>query len=123
MSPAIKKNQRMFMCSIISHMIGKSFKIIGDGTRHSFAEAISPALPAGGLCQAKWVLAVSGSGNASDALVGGPEVSSLVGFPIPKGLASVFLPAISEPSSRYDLKQEFYFLAVGDVLNGMYGVD
>ena len=104
-------------------MVGKSFKITGDGAVHSFGYALAAFLGvtvnSNTQFQVKWLSIVSAGASA---LIGGSEVTSSAGFPVPSGF-SQFLPSISETSTRYDLFQEFYYLAPGDVINCLYGVD
>lgn len=107
-------------------MVGKYFKITGDGAVHSFSSALTAFLatnePGGGF-SAKWFQVYPDPANSAvQALVGGPEVTTTVGFPIPAGGVQ-FFPDISEMAERYRLAQQFYFLGAGDVMHCLYGVD
>lgn len=107
-------------------MIAKSFKITGDGARHTFSSAIAAIFgvtePTTGF-QCKWLQGITPPTNSASVLIGGNEVSSTVGFPIPVGWAGQMLPPISEESSRYNLNQEWYYAATGDVLYCLMGID
>ena len=72
---------------------------------------------------AKWVQVVTPSGNTNNVLVGGPEVSSTVGFPIPKGWAGQMLPDLAGyPSPEpYDLAKINCYVSTGDTLHILYG--
>lgn len=100
-------------------MVAKSFTITGDGAVHTFASALGLSR-----IEVKWLQGTTqASGNASSILIGGNEVSSTVGFPLPPGYAGMFFPQISETSTRYDLTQQYYWAAAGDKLNCLYAVD
>ena len=104
-------------------MVGKSFSITGDGAVHTFSYALAQFLGVSDPgFQVKWFQVTPRSGNAATMRVGGNEVTSTVGYPVAAG-GSQFLPDISEVSSRYHLAQEYYYLAVGDFADCLYGVD
>ena len=101
-------------------MVAKSFSIVGDGAVHTFASVLGLAR-----IEVKWLQGTTpASGNASSILIGGSEVTSTVGFPLPPGYAGMFFPQdTTESSTRYDLTQQYYWAAVGDKLNCLYAVD
>lgn len=107
-------------------MIGKSFKITGDGARHTFSQALAAFLgvpeTSGGF-QCKWLQITTPPTNGNVAFIGGAEVANGVGYEIPVGWSGQFLPPISELSSRYLLNQEYYFLSANDVIYCLYGID
>jgi len=55
-------------------------------------------------------------------LIGGAEVSSTVGTPIPIGWSGQILPPIAELTDSYNLSQVNAYGANGDVLYILYGV-
>ena len=81
------------------------------------AAAVVPLASAGG---AKWVRLYAPSGNSGDVLVGGSEVSSSAGFPIPKG-TGILMPPSAEPFSFYDLATINAYIASSDELCILYG--
>ncbi len=70
---------------------------------------------------AKFVQAVTAAANSANVLIGGNEVTSSVGFPLPPNFAGQMLPPISEISEFYDLSLINAYLASGDVLYLLYG--
>jgi hypothetical protein len=100
-------------------MVAKSLTITGDGAVHSFAAALGLSR-----IEVKWMQGTTPlTGNASNVLIGGNEVTSTVGFPLPPAYAGMFFPPIAETSTRYDLTQQYYWAAAGDKLNVLYAVD
>lgn len=100
----------------------KSFVITGTGAVQNLADII-------GDVRAKWIqFLASGtatplSANAECARVGGAEVSSTVGFPLPPGWGGMLYPAVGTPdfSAFYDARQINVYLANGDSLYGLWG--
>ena len=90
----------------------KSLTIVGDGQVHPLA-GTGP--------RAKWVQVEVPSSNVSNALIGGTEVTSSVGFPLPPGWFGQMLPPVAELTEFYTLNQLYYWLAVGDVMYILYG--
>lgn len=71
--------------------------------------------------RAKWVQQLAASGNgAGVVLIGGPEVSATVGFPLVAGQFQ-FCPPISELSEFYDLSKMFAYVPSGSILEVYYG--
>ena len=93
-----------------------SKKVTGDGAVHTFASQI-------GVTAAKWVQASIGASNSAAVLVGGPEVTSTVGFPLNAPYGGQPLPPISEMSNLYYLDRCYYYAAVGDIFWVLVGVD
>ena len=73
-----------------------------------------------GVTRAKWVGVQTGA-NSNVILIGGPEVTASVGFPIPANYAGQFFPPISELSELYDLTKIMVYVKSGDTLNFMVG--
>ena len=75
-----------------------SFQITGTGAVQTFQAAIQPGrVNAIQPLSCKWLQATAATG--ASMLIGGPEVTSTVGFtryPLPTGVTSQFLPPISE---------------------------
>lgn len=76
---------------------------------------------AGGQLWGKFVQLATPPTNSGDVLIGGSEVSSTVGFHIPKGWAGQMLPTVADPSDFYDLSNIFVYIANNDVLYVLYG--
>jgi hypothetical protein len=104
-------------------MFTHSLKITGASAVVSLASG-SPALAgqtATTPISAKWVQVTTPPANTGNVLVGGSEVSSSVGLPIPPGWAGDFLPPLAEFAAFYDLSQINAYVASGDVLTVIYG--
>ena len=106
-------------------MVAKSFTLTGDGAVHTFSAALAAFMasnePQGGF-QVKWLQMVPDSANSAPMRIGGSEVTSTKGFKVPAG-GAMFLTNISEISSRYNLGQEYYYLAAADTCDCLYAVD
>ena len=90
----------------------RSLTIIGNG---AVQKASATSL------KAKWVQALTASGNAANVLIGAGEVTSTVGFPLPANYAGQLLPPIAELSEFYDLSNLNIYAAQGDVIYLLYG--
>lgn len=101
----------------------KSFVITGTGAVVQLSTIITTAKTV------KWIqflapgTATPLTVNAACALVGGSEVSSTVGFPLPPGWGGMLYPPVSTDdfSAYYDVSQIYIYLANGDHLYGLYG--
>ncbi len=93
---------------------GNAASFVGDGTTHPISATT---------LLVKWVQIVTASGNAFSVLIGGPEVTSSIGFPIPTGWAGQLLPDLAGyPSPEpYDLSKINYNAGVGDKFYILYG--
>ncbi len=89
-----------------------SITITGDGSPHPISAT---------LLQAKWVQVLADPGNGAVVFIGGPEVSSINGFPVTAGAAEM-LPPIAELMNVYDLTQIHYWASSGSKLYVLYGV-
>ncbi len=96
----------------------KSLNIVGDGVRHSFATAFAAQT-----IQCKWMQVAAPAANAAAIMIGGNDVSALIGFPLPAPYAGMMLPPIAEISNFYHLDRCFYFAAAGDTFNVLIGID
>lgn len=87
--------------------------IVGTGAKVALSATSQP-------CKYWQITATS---VASQARVGGIEVSSTRGIPIGPGFNSgQFATPIAEASSRYDLADQYVYLAEGDVVSVAYAV-
>lgn len=103
-------------------MIGKSGKLVGPagGGVVSFASGIADYTSARELL-CNWIQIATPNTNSAPVLIGGTEVTALVGFPLPNGYSGqLFPPHGSDPTAFYDLTQQKAYLAAGDVLNILY---
>lgn len=104
----------------------RSANYVGTGAAVTVASIFGVSAPSAtnpGAMFAKWLQITTPSGNAAVVRVGGPEVSSTVGYRIPTGWAGQFLPPISEISSFYHLERVYIYVAVGDQVDFLVGVD
>jgi len=104
-------------------MIARSLKITGAGAVVALSSG-SPALSgftAGHQLRAKWVQITTPPTNSAQILVGGAEVTSTVGYPIPVGWSGQFLPMVSDDAEWYDLSEHNVYAANGDVVHILYG--
>ena len=96
-------------------MIIKSLKVTGTGAVQQLSTDTR---------KAKWIGFECPSTNASTVLIGGAEVSAspAVGFPLAPGFTQ-FLPAISDMFEFYQFKETFLYIANGDVVNVLFGLE
>lgn len=93
----------------------KSKKITCDGAAHTLAEIL------GDTVQAKWFQLLAPSGNSSDVLIGGSDVTT-EGFPLVKGSAQFVPGNYVESMSFYAAAGIHYSGANGDFLYVLYPV-
>lgn len=94
-------------------MIVFSLHLVGDGAAHPISDGTGPNA-------AKFVQTILPSDNSAAARLGGSEVSSTVGAPIPAGAAQM-LPPIAELMDFYDLTAVYYYLGSGDTMDLLCG--
>lgn len=58
----------------------------------------------------------TGANNAAAVLVGGPDVSSLIGMPIPKGTVVPIRASTDQLQAQFDLSQVKVFVGAGDTV-------
>lgn len=75
---------------------------------------------AGNSLRGKWVQILAPTGNGANVLIGGPEVTASVGFPLVPGQFQ-FLPPISELNEFYDLSKIKAYVPSGNTLEVLYG--
>lgn len=102
-------------------MILHSLKLTGSATVVTLASLVPGYVPGNAGPGGKWVQVSTPPTNSASVLIGGAEVSSTVGFPIPVGWAGQLLPPIAEEMEYYDLTKTYVYAANDDVLNVLYG--
>ena len=97
-------------------MITKSLQVSGNSTVKTLSIDTS---------KAKWMWYKAPSTNSHPVLVGGAEVSAspVAGFPLNPGDPAIFIPNVSDMFEFYQFKLCYAYVATGDVLNVLYGVE
>lgn len=101
-----------------SRMQTRSVNILGTGAVLNLAAAFGATS-----MSSKWVQVTTGKTNTSNVRMGGGEVTSIIGYQVAPNFAGMFLPPISEVANLYALERVNVYVAAGDTLDVLIGVD